>query len=98
MATKYVKSVFWIVGMCLAAMLLYILFFVGDRSALNYVCHSVETPIAQSYYETALYPSVNSNKSASDGLNITINDKETDFGTNDVDDASAVAGHSTGWR
>lgn len=78
MDKSFIKGVFWIVGMCLAAMLLYILFFVGDNSALNSACRSVETPIARSYYEVALHPSVNSSKSATDGLGITVYE-ETDL-------------------
>lgn len=97
MATKYVKAVFWIVGMCLAAMLLYNVFFDTDSGALTFACRSVETPIAQSYYETALYPSVNSNKAGADGLGITLNSGETNFEVNDVDNASSISGYSTGW-
>lgn len=99
MGTKVLKGVFWIVGMLLVAILLYNLFFrggIGGDNAITFLCRNIEAPIAESYYETTLYPSVNSNSSATSGLGITVGDS-TNFDADEVDDASVVADYSTGW-
>lgn len=97
--TKMLKGVFWLIGMLMVAILLYNLFFhggIGGNNAITFLCRNIEAPIAESYYETTLYPSVNSNSSATNGLGITVGNS-TNFDVDEVDDASTVADYSTGW-
>lgn len=98
MDTKLVKGVFWIVGMCVAAMLLYVLLFVGDNSALRHACRAVETPMSQTYYEMALYPSVHETEGLASSLGYAVDGSSTDFSLNEPDTASANADYSTGWN
>lgn len=93
MSEKFVKSIFWIVGMCLAAMLLYQLFFVGDNSAINQACRMIETPISKAYYDDVLYPSMASNKGVVESLggSMTI--------TTELQNDYILGGdYSTGWK
>lgn len=93
MINSYIKGVFWIVGMCLAAMLLYQLFFVGDNSAINYACRMVETPIAEAYYDEVLSPSILSSKGTVESLGGTVT-QSSELALGHISGGK----HSTGWK
>lgn len=94
---KVLKGVFWIAGMCLMAMLLYRLFFVGDNSVISTVCRNVELPISQYYYDATLYPSVHCKEGIAESMGITTRNGVSNLDTVDIDDSSVVADYSTGW-
>lgn len=92
-----VKNVFTIIAGVLLASLLYIIFFVGENSAIATVCRAVEKPVAKYYYDVALYPSVHVDEGLAASLGVTVYAGSDYSGSTSKDNASTEAGYSTGW-
>ena len=92
-----VKNSFTIVAAVLLATLLYIIFFVGDNSAIATVCGAIEKPVAEYYYDVALYPSVHADEGLASSLGVTVYDSSDFSGSTSKDNADTQAGYSTGW-
>lgn len=92
-----VKNSFIIVASVLLASLLYIILFVGENSAIAHVCGAIERPVAEYYYDVALYPSVHADEGLAASLGVTVNNESDFSGDTSKDDAEAEADYSTGW-
>lgn len=98
--TNLVKNVFMIVGAVLLAMLLYVLFFVGDNSALSQACRYIQKPISFSYYMYSYYPNAHSKDGLDNalGADTASYDSVSDLASSDTSNSSDVAMYTTGWR
>lgn len=101
------KHVFAIIATVVLAMLLYILFFVGENSATMQASRAAETPLSNYYYSYAYYPSVHTNDGVAAELGYSSYDGVTDLsGDANIDNAggSGAEGskgdcaYTTGWR
>lgn len=100
------KHVFAIIATVVLAMLLYILFFVGENSATMQASRAAETPLSNYYYSYAYYPAVHTNDGVSaavakgyrsyDG----VTDLSGEANIDNVDDLvrSRICPYTTGWR
>lgn len=93
------KHVFAIIATVVLAMLLYILFFVGDNSATMHASRAAETPLSNYYYSYVYYPAVHTNDGVAAALGYSSLNGVTDLGdTANVDDATGACAYTTGWR
>lgn len=92
-----VKNVFTIVAAVLLASLLYIILFVGENSAIATVCGALEKPVAEYYYDVALYPSVHADAGLASSLGVTVYEGSDYSGNISKDNAETEADYSTGW-
>ena len=92
-----VKNVFVLIAGVVLASLLYVLFFVGENSALAQVCGAVERPVATFYNDYALHPSVYNDNLVDQSLGITNGALRGDLSSADPSNTSS-ADYSTGWR
>ena len=94
--------IFMLLLVLLATLLIYHVLFVGDNSAVNTMCRSVEVPLARYYYRYTETLSTRSTEAIASDLGYTVFWSETNLNSSgatggEVDSASGVAQYSTGW-
>lgn len=93
------KHVFAIIATVVLAMLLYILFFVGEDSATMQASRAAETPLSNYYYSYVYYPAVHTNDGVAAALGYSSLNGVTDLGdAASIDNADGACAYSTGWR
>lgn len=94
--------VFLVLVMLLITLLIYIILFVGDNSAVNMMCRSMEVPLSRYYYLYTSSVSARTTEGIASDLGYSVYWVETDLSSagatgGEVDSASGVCKYSTGW-